>query len=107
MGLLRPRNTSHIQHAVDVGIEPEAYTQVSAQVDAWRKNAQASQLDGHPLPGKEDDGVVQFTQHILDLVDVAALIRRTALEDHMLQQNLPGYADYSGKLRFRLVPGVW
>jgi protein-S-isoprenylcysteine O-methyltransferase Ste14 len=38
---------------------------------------------------------------------VAALIRRTALEDRLLQQNLPGYADYARTVRFRLVPGVW
>jgi protein-S-isoprenylcysteine O-methyltransferase Ste14 len=38
---------------------------------------------------------------------VAALIRRTALEDRLLQQNLPGYADYARTVRFRLVPEVW
>lgn len=38
---------------------------------------------------------------------VVTLIRRTALEDRLLQQRLPGYADYAGKVHFRLVPGVW
>ncbi len=38
---------------------------------------------------------------------VATLIRRTALEDRLLQQNLPGYTDYARTVRFRLVPGVW
>lgn len=38
---------------------------------------------------------------------VATLIRRTALEDRLLQQNLQGYTDYAGKVRFRLLPGVW
>jgi len=32
---------------------------------------------------------------------------RTADEDRMLQKDLPGYADYAAKVRFRLVPGVW
>lgn len=38
---------------------------------------------------------------------IATLIRRTALEDRLLQQNLDGYADYAGRVQFRLVPGVW
>jgi len=41
------------------------------------------------------------------LLVVAALIRRTVLEDQMLQQKLQGYTDYAGKVHFRLVPGVW
>ena len=32
---------------------------------------------------------------------------RTADEDRMLQKELAGYADYSAKVRFRLLPGVW
>jgi protein-S-isoprenylcysteine O-methyltransferase Ste14 len=32
---------------------------------------------------------------------------RTALEDRMLRQELPGYAEYARRVRFRLVPGVW
>jgi protein-S-isoprenylcysteine O-methyltransferase Ste14 len=32
---------------------------------------------------------------------------RTALEDRMLREELPGYADYASRVRFRLVPGVW
>jgi protein-S-isoprenylcysteine O-methyltransferase Ste14 len=34
-------------------------------------------------------------------------ILRTALEDSTLQKELPGYAEYAGKIRFRLLPGVW
>jgi protein-S-isoprenylcysteine O-methyltransferase Ste14 len=41
------------------------------------------------------------------LVVVGTLIRRTALEDDLLQRNLPGYADYAGKVRYRLLPGLW
>jgi protein-S-isoprenylcysteine O-methyltransferase Ste14 len=35
------------------------------------------------------------------------IIVRTALEDKMLIQDLPGYREYAQKVRFRLVPGVW
>jgi protein-S-isoprenylcysteine O-methyltransferase Ste14 len=41
------------------------------------------------------------------LLVISALIRRTALEDRLLQQNLPDYAAYTAKVRFRLLPGVW
>jgi protein-S-isoprenylcysteine O-methyltransferase Ste14 len=36
-----------------------------------------------------------------------AVITRTALEDRTLRAELPGYAEYAGKTRYRLVPGVW
>jgi protein-S-isoprenylcysteine O-methyltransferase Ste14 len=32
---------------------------------------------------------------------------RTALEDRTLQAELPGYAEYTRKTKYRLVPGVW
>jgi protein-S-isoprenylcysteine O-methyltransferase Ste14 len=32
---------------------------------------------------------------------------RTAAEDRTLQAELPGYAEYTRKTRYRLVPGVW
>lgn len=38
---------------------------------------------------------------------MAAIIIRTYLEDKMLQNELPGYAEYSQKVRYRLLPGVW
>lgn len=34
-------------------------------------------------------------------------IVRTALEDKMLMEELPGYTEYAQKTRFRLVPGFW
>ena len=41
-------------------------------------------------------------------VAVAALVVvRTALEDRMLQRDLPGYRAYAQATRARLVPGVW
>ena len=38
---------------------------------------------------------------------VAGYIVRTALEDSFLQDNLPGYRDYTSTVRYRLIPGVW
>ncbi len=32
---------------------------------------------------------------------------RTALEDRMLQNELPGYQEYAQRVRYRLLPGVW
>lgn len=36
-----------------------------------------------------------------------AVVVRTALEGATLQRELPGYAEYARKVRYRLVPGVW
>jgi protein-S-isoprenylcysteine O-methyltransferase Ste14 len=45
---------------------------------------------------------------LLPALGVAALtIVRTSLEDHTLQNELPGYAAYARRTRFRLMPGVW
>jgi protein-S-isoprenylcysteine O-methyltransferase Ste14 len=38
---------------------------------------------------------------------VAAIVVRTALEDRTLQAELPGYAAYARRVRWRLAPGVW
>ena len=32
---------------------------------------------------------------------------RTAKEDRMLRDELPGYPEYAGRVRYRLVPGIW
>ncbi len=40
------------------------------------------------------------------LVLIASIIR-TALEDRTLQEELPGYAEYARKVKFRLIPGIW
>jgi protein-S-isoprenylcysteine O-methyltransferase Ste14 len=37
----------------------------------------------------------------------ALYIIRTALEDRMLQEELPGYREYAQKVRYRLFPGIW
>lgn len=38
---------------------------------------------------------------------LVAIILRTAKEDKMLQEELPGYMDYCQKTRYRLFPGIW
>ncbi|MFC1655486.1 methyltransferase family protein [Patescibacteria group bacterium] len=38
---------------------------------------------------------------------VIALIIRTALEDKTLQKELEGYKEYTKKVRYRLIPGIW
>jgi protein-S-isoprenylcysteine O-methyltransferase Ste14 len=40
-------------------------------------------------------------------LNVVLFIIRTALEDRTLQAELPGYAEYAQRVRYRLVPGVW
>lgn len=41
------------------------------------------------------------------VVYIVVLVYRTAREDKTLQDELPGYKEYSQKTRFRLLPGVW
>ncbi len=38
---------------------------------------------------------------------IAWIALRTALEDAFLRRELPGYADYARRVRYRLVPGIW
>ncbi|MBU0718572.1 MAG: isoprenylcysteine carboxylmethyltransferase family protein [Planctomycetes bacterium] len=40
-------------------------------------------------------------------VIVVLFIVRTAFEDRMLRESLPGYDEYSKKTCYRLVPGIW
>lgn len=40
-------------------------------------------------------------------VAAAALVVRTALEDHTLQRELPGYREYAARVPFRLLPYLW
>jgi protein-S-isoprenylcysteine O-methyltransferase Ste14 len=44
---------------------------------------------------------------LLMLGFIAVFIRRTLLEDRLLQRELPGYADYARRVRYRLLPGVF
>ncbi|NPV08985.1 MAG: isoprenylcysteine carboxylmethyltransferase family protein [Anaerolineae bacterium] len=41
------------------------------------------------------------------LLTGALLVVRTILEDQTLSEELPGYRQYTEKVRYRLVPGVW
>ena len=34
-------------------------------------------------------------------------LRRTAHEDRFLRQHLDGYEEYAGRVRYRLIPGLW
>jgi protein-S-isoprenylcysteine O-methyltransferase Ste14 len=38
---------------------------------------------------------------------VAVLAIRTALEDATLQRELPGYAEFAARVRYKWIPGVW
>jgi protein-S-isoprenylcysteine O-methyltransferase Ste14 len=44
---------------------------------------------------------------IVSGLSAALLILRTALEDRMLQTELPGYTEYAQHVRRRLLPGLW
>ncbi len=41
------------------------------------------------------------------LLTAGLVVLRTALEDRTLQAELPGYAEYARRTRYRLLPGVW
>ena len=41
------------------------------------------------------------------VVIMVLFLIRTALEDKTLREELPGYKEYSQKVRFRLIPGLW
>jgi protein-S-isoprenylcysteine O-methyltransferase Ste14 len=40
-------------------------------------------------------------------VGTLVLVVRTVLEDRTLQEELEGYKEYAGRVRYRLIPGVW
>jgi protein-S-isoprenylcysteine O-methyltransferase Ste14 len=40
-------------------------------------------------------------------ITIALYVYRTSLEDHTLQEELPGYREYAGRVRYRLIPGIW
>jgi protein-S-isoprenylcysteine O-methyltransferase Ste14 len=40
-------------------------------------------------------------------IAIVLLIWRTKVEDAMLQRDLPGYAAYAARVRYRLVSGIW
>jgi protein-S-isoprenylcysteine O-methyltransferase Ste14 len=56
-------------------------------------------------------GMVLALSSIWTLIPAAVAlviaVIRTALEDQTLQDELPGYRDYAGHVRYRLIPGVF
>jgi protein-S-isoprenylcysteine O-methyltransferase Ste14 len=40
-------------------------------------------------------------------VFVVLILRRTVHEDRFLHEHLDGYAEYAGRVRSRLFPGLW
>jgi protein-S-isoprenylcysteine O-methyltransferase Ste14 len=56
---------------------------------------------GSPLIGGSAYGLIPAG------VTVLILVLRTYLEDKTLRVELPGYAEYAQRVRYRLLPGVW
>ncbi len=50
------------------------------------------------------DSLYAFPPIILLCIGIAV---RTALEDKALIEELPGYKEYTEKVRYRLIPGIW
>jgi protein-S-isoprenylcysteine O-methyltransferase Ste14 len=44
---------------------------------------------------------------LISLGTVLLIVLRTALEDRTLMAELPGYAEYAQRVRYRLLPGIW
>ena len=41
------------------------------------------------------------------LLSAVLMVVRTAVEDRVLQRDLPGYSEYARLVRWRLIPGLW
>lgn len=56
-------------------------------------------------------GIVLALDSLWTLIPVAVAliiaVVRTALEDKTLQEELPGYMDYTRRVRYRLIPGIY
>ena len=44
---------------------------------------------------------------VISLMLLAAIIARLLDEEDLLTRELPGYSDYRGRVRSRLIPGIW
>jgi protein-S-isoprenylcysteine O-methyltransferase Ste14 len=44
---------------------------------------------------------------IVVLLIICVTVIRTAMEDKALQKELAGYKEYAGRVRYRLLPGIW
>jgi len=38
---------------------------------------------------------------------IGTFVLRTALEDRTLRAKLPGYTEFTTRVRYRLLPGIW
>ncbi len=45
--------------------------------------------------------------YLVAVLVMGLTVYRLTYEDRFLYENLPGYADYTRRTRFRLIPGVW
>ena len=41
------------------------------------------------------------------MLSIVAIVVRTALEDRTLREELTGYQEYTSRVRYRLIPGIW
>jgi len=78
-------------------------------------------IDGGPYAYVRHPGYIGFSSLLIStpvllastatfvptILGVAVLVIRTTLEDRTLQAELPGYKEYAGRVRFRLVPDLW
>jgi protein-S-isoprenylcysteine O-methyltransferase Ste14 len=48
-----------------------------------------------------------FWAWIPTILLAVVIIIRTALEDKTLQEELPGYKEFTKKTKYRLLPGIW
>jgi protein-S-isoprenylcysteine O-methyltransferase Ste14 len=46
-------------------------------------------------------------QRLVQVLAAGIIVARTAVEDRTLQAELPGYAAYARRARYRLLPGIW
>ena len=72
-------------------------------------------IDSGPYACVRHPGYVGFIAVLLasiptlapTLIAVVLLVIRTLLEDRVLQAELSGYREYAGRVRYRLIPGIW
>jgi protein-S-isoprenylcysteine O-methyltransferase Ste14 len=58
----------------------------------------------HLLPGNP---LQSYVAALVAVVPVSLMLLRLLLEEHFLRRDLPGYAVYAARVRYRLIPGVW
>jgi protein-S-isoprenylcysteine O-methyltransferase Ste14 len=48
-----------------------------------------------------------YAMALATVVVIATIVARVGVEERLLRRTLPGYGDYTRRVRWRLVPGVW